>query len=91
MSKKASQIDRFEAFKLIKIEKSYNNKRQRTKKSYYNKKRSVTKRKNKVFLKRLVFEKLEDEYDLHKIEKYEGKNGTFKTRPASELWVELDL
>lgn len=42
-------------------------------------------------MKRLVFEKLEDEYDLHKIEKYEGKNGTFKTRPASELWVELDL
>ena len=42
-------------------------------------------------MKRLVFEKLEDEYDLHKIEKYEGKNDTFKTRPASELWVELDL
>lgn len=42
-------------------------------------------------MKRLVFEKLEDEYDLHKIEKYEEKNDTFKTRPASELWVELDL
>lgn len=42
-------------------------------------------------MKRLVFEKLEDEYDLHMIEKYEGKNDTFKTRPASELWVELDL
>lgn len=44
-------------------------------------------------IKRLVFEKLEDEYDLHKIEDYEQKKkkGTLKTRPASELWSELDL
>jgi hypothetical protein len=44
-------------------------------------------------MKRLVFEKLEDEYDLHMIEDYESKKkaGTLKTRPASELWAELDL
>ena len=44
-------------------------------------------------MKRLVFEKLEDEYDLHMIEDYENKKkaGTLKTRPASELWAELDL
>lgn len=44
-------------------------------------------------MKRLVFEKLEDEYDLHKIEEYEKKkkDGTLITRPASELWAELDL
>lgn len=44
-------------------------------------------------MKRLVFEKLEDEYDLHMVEEYENKkkNGTLKTRPASELWAELDL
>ena len=44
-------------------------------------------------MKRLVFEKLEDEYDLHMIEEYEKKKkaGTLKARPASELWAELDL
>ena len=44
-------------------------------------------------MKRLVFEKLEDEYDLHMIEEYENKkkNGSLKTRPASELWAELGL
>ena len=44
-------------------------------------------------MKRLVFEKLEDEYDLYMIEDYESKKkaGTLKTRPASELWAELDL
>ena len=44
-------------------------------------------------MKRLAFEKLEDEYDLHLIEEYENKkeNGTLKTRPAGELWAELDL
>ena len=44
-------------------------------------------------MKRLVFEKLEDEYDLHMIEDYESrkKTGTLKTRPAGELWAELDL
>jgi hypothetical protein len=44
-------------------------------------------------MKRLVFEKLEDEYDLHMIEDYESrkKAGTLKTRPAGELWAELDL
>ena len=44
-------------------------------------------------MKRLVFEKLEDEYDLKMIEEYERKKeeGTLKTRPASELWADLDL
>ncbi|MCR4703650.1 MAG: DUF6290 family protein [Saccharofermentans sp.] len=44
-------------------------------------------------MKRLTFEKLEDEFDLHMIEEYERKKaeGTLKTRPASELWSELDL
>ena len=44
-------------------------------------------------MKRLVFEKLEDEYDLKMIEEYERKKeeGTLKTRPASELWAELGL
>ena len=44
-------------------------------------------------MKRLVFEKLEDEFDMHMIEEYElkKKDGTLKTRPSSELWAELDL
>lgn len=44
-------------------------------------------------MKRLVFEKLEDEYDLKMIEEYERKKeeGILKTRPASELWAELGL
>lgn len=44
-------------------------------------------------MKRLVFEKLEDEYDLQMIKEYEHKKeeGTLKTRPASELWAELGL
>lgn len=44
-------------------------------------------------LKRLAFEKLEEEYDLHMVEEYEHKkeNGTLKTRPASDFWAELEL
>jgi len=44
-------------------------------------------------LKRLAFEKLEEEYDLHMVEEYERKkeNGTLKTRPASDFWAELEL
>ena len=44
-------------------------------------------------IKRLVFEKLEDEFDLRMIEDYERQkqDGTLKTRPAGELWAELDL
>ena len=42
-------------------------------------------------MKRFVFEKLEDEYDLHMIEEYEKKANTNKIRPASELWSELEL
>lgn len=44
-------------------------------------------------LKRLAFEKLEDEYDLKIIEEYEKKKaeGALKTKPAEELWKELDL
>lgn len=35
----------------------------------------------------------EQQYDLHMIEDYKSKKkaGTLKTRPASELWTELDL
>lgn len=44
-------------------------------------------------MKKLVFEKLEDEYDLQVIAEYEKKkaNGTLKTRPINELWAELEL
>ena len=44
-------------------------------------------------MKRLAFEKLEDEFDLHMIEEYERKKeeGILKTRPACELWAELGL
>jgi len=44
-------------------------------------------------MKRLAFEKLEEEYDLHMIEEYERKKeeGTLKTRLASDFWAELDL
>lgn len=44
-------------------------------------------------MKRLAFEKLEDEYDLQVIADYEKAkaDGTLKTRPIEELWKELDL
>ncbi len=44
-------------------------------------------------MKRLVFEKLEDEYDFQIIKEYEHKKeeGTLNTRPIEELWAELDL
>lgn len=44
-------------------------------------------------LKKLAFEKLEDEYDLKKIEEYEAKkkDGILKTRPAENLWEELGI
>lgn len=44
-------------------------------------------------MKRLAFEKLEDEFDLSVIEEYERKKeaGSLKTRPVGELWKELDL
>ena len=44
-------------------------------------------------LKRLAFEKLEDEYDLQTIRDYEEKkaSGTLKTRPIEDLWAELEL
>ena len=44
-------------------------------------------------VKKLAFERLEDEYDLSIFEEYEKKkaNGTLKTRPIDELWAELGL
>lgn len=44
-------------------------------------------------MKRLVFEKLEDEYDLQAIADYEKSkvDGTLEVRPIAELWKELDL
>ena len=44
-------------------------------------------------IKSIVFEKLEDEYDLMVFAEYERdkKNGNLKTRPIAELWKELDL
>lgn len=44
-------------------------------------------------IKRLAFEKIEDEIDLQAIKEYEKakKEGTLKTRPIDELWKELDL
>lgn len=44
-------------------------------------------------VKKLAFEKLEDEYDLKAFEEYEKKKaaGTLKTRPIEALWEELGL
>ncbi len=44
-------------------------------------------------IKRIVFEKLEDDYDLKIVKEYqnEKKKNTLKTRPIEELWKELDL
>lgn len=44
-------------------------------------------------MKRLAFEKLEDEFDLRMIEEYKRKknSGNLKTRPAHELWTELEF
>lgn len=44
-------------------------------------------------VKKLAFERLEDEYDLAAFEEYERKkaSGTVKTRPIDELWAELGL
>lgn len=44
-------------------------------------------------IKQIVFEKLEDEYDLKLISEYEIEKSkkTFKTRPISELYKKLDL
>jgi hypothetical protein len=44
-------------------------------------------------IKRLAFEKPEEEYDLQVVKAYEEKKaaGTLKTRPIEELWAELHL
>ena len=44
-------------------------------------------------VKKLAFERLEDEYDLSVFEEYEKRtaHGTLKPRPADELWAELGL
>lgn len=44
-------------------------------------------------IKKLVFEALEDEYDLKVIADYEKqkKDGTLKVRPIEELWKETKL
>lgn len=44
-------------------------------------------------IKQIVFEKLEDEYDMRAIAEYEAEksNKTLKTRPIEEFWEELGL
>jgi hypothetical protein len=44
-------------------------------------------------IKKLVFEKLEDDYDMQIIKDYENKKaaGKIKTRPIDKLWAELEL
>ena len=44
-------------------------------------------------IKQIVFQRLEDEYDLKIFAEYEKdkKNGNLKTRPIDDLWKELDL
>lgn len=44
-------------------------------------------------MKKLAFEKLEDEYDIKVFEEYEEKKaaGKIKTRPIEDLWDELGL
>lgn len=44
-------------------------------------------------IKQIVFDKLEDEYDMRLIKKYEEQkaDGTLTTRPIDELWAELEL
>lgn len=44
-------------------------------------------------IKQIVFEKLEDEYDMRAIADYEAAKAdkTLKTRPIEELWEELGL
>lgn len=44
-------------------------------------------------IKQIVFEKLEDEYDMRAIAEYETEksNKTLKTRPIEEFWEELGL
>lgn len=44
-------------------------------------------------IKKLAFERLEDEYDIKLFHEYENRRskGTLKTRPIEELWEELGL
>lgn len=44
-------------------------------------------------IKQLVFEKIEDEYDLRVINEYETSkcSGDVETRPIEELWKEVGL
>lgn len=44
-------------------------------------------------IKHLLFEKIEDEYDLRVINEYEEakSNDSIKTRPIEELWKEIGL
>lgn len=44
-------------------------------------------------VRRLVMERIEDEYDLEVFREYQNKkkNGTLKTRPLAELLKELEL
>ncbi|NCE98257.1 type II toxin-antitoxin system RelB family antitoxin [Emergencia sp. 1XD21-10] len=44
-------------------------------------------------IKQIVFDKLEEEYDLQIIERYEKEkaSGTLETRPIEALWEELEL
>lgn len=44
-------------------------------------------------MKKIVFERLEEDYDIKKIQDYEKKksNGTLKTSPISKLYRELGI
>ena len=44
-------------------------------------------------IRRVMLEKIEDEYDLKVFEEYEEEkaSGKLKTRPIEELWDELNL
>ncbi len=46
-----------------------------------------------TMIKKIVFERLEDDYDLKLVAAYEEKKvaGTMKTRPIEEFWHEMGL
>ncbi len=46
-----------------------------------------------TMIKRLVFEALEDEFDIQAIAQYEKQkeDGSLRVRPIEQLWEELDL
>ena len=38
-----------------------------------------------------MLERIEEEYDLRVLSKYENETGQLKTKPITELWKELNL